>query len=220
MAFPDWGSVPAWLGAGSLLLAFRIFLRDRANADRGQVDKVGAWCELTHSPPTDDQQHDSTVKIKLFLRNGNELPVQVVRTAVMVRTPCLGSASPNLGYDRVRTVRWGLVSVAPLVTWESEAVSIPISEEERSALRERPDESACWIRWTLVIDNAGRVWETRHIKGKQARRLRWWSRQRQEYPLAWLYPKPVTVLARLNPNFRRWLRAHEGISLPRVTIDE
>lgn len=39
----DWGSVPAWLGAGSLLLAFRIFWRDRSNAERSQVDLVGAW---------------------------------------------------------------------------------------------------------------------------------------------------------------------------------
>jgi hypothetical protein len=38
-----WGSVPAWLGAVSLLLAFRIFWRDRSNAERSQVDLVGAW---------------------------------------------------------------------------------------------------------------------------------------------------------------------------------
>jgi hypothetical protein len=39
----DWGSVPAWLGAGSLLLAFVVFLRNRGNAERAQVDLIGAW---------------------------------------------------------------------------------------------------------------------------------------------------------------------------------
>jgi hypothetical protein len=229
VAFPDWGSVPAWLGAGSLLLAFRIFLKDRANADRRQVDNVGAWCELHHlpppdsgqhgsPPPTDDRQQDSPLRIKLFLRNGNKLPIQVARTASRVRTPRLDSASAELG--RVRTVRWPLVSVAPLATWESETVAIPIIEEEQRAWLDRRDEAACWILWTLVIDNSGRVWETRHVKGRQARRVRWWSKRRQEYPLAWRYPKPVALLSDRIPGFGKWLGAREGINLLRVTVDE
>jgi hypothetical protein len=41
----EWGNVPAWLGAGSLILAFVVFMRDRRNDDRSQVDLVGAWGE-------------------------------------------------------------------------------------------------------------------------------------------------------------------------------
>jgi hypothetical protein len=38
---------------GSLLLAFRIFLPDRARSDRAQVDKVGIWGRIKRdlSPP-------------------------------------------------------------------------------------------------------------------------------------------------------------------------
>jgi hypothetical protein len=41
----DLGSLPAWLGAFSLLLAYRIFRTDRTNAERAQVDLIGAWAE-------------------------------------------------------------------------------------------------------------------------------------------------------------------------------
>jgi hypothetical protein len=37
----DLGNVPSWLAAGSLLLVFVIFIRDRGNSDRSQVDRVG-----------------------------------------------------------------------------------------------------------------------------------------------------------------------------------
>jgi hypothetical protein len=42
----DWGSVSAWLGAISIILAFRIFMRDRANTDRAQVNTTAVWWEV------------------------------------------------------------------------------------------------------------------------------------------------------------------------------
>jgi hypothetical protein len=44
----DWGNVPAWLGALSLILAYRVFMRDRYNAQRGQMDKLGAWATVAY----------------------------------------------------------------------------------------------------------------------------------------------------------------------------
>jgi len=44
----DYGSVPAWIGALSLLLAFRIFVGDRRSADRSQADQVGVWLKLEY----------------------------------------------------------------------------------------------------------------------------------------------------------------------------
>jgi hypothetical protein len=42
----DLGDVPSWIGAGSLLLAFRIFLKDRSRSDRTQVDALGIWGDI------------------------------------------------------------------------------------------------------------------------------------------------------------------------------
>jgi hypothetical protein len=35
--------VPDWLGAGSLILAVVVFMRDHPDAERSQVDLVAAW---------------------------------------------------------------------------------------------------------------------------------------------------------------------------------
>jgi len=71
----DWGSVPAYAAAASLLLAFRLFLRDRRNAERAQVDLVGVWgmWERTALPEDlADRPYDVTVRV--FIRNASELP--------------------------------------------------------------------------------------------------------------------------------------------------
>ena len=64
----QWGTVPEWLAAGSLLLAFRIFLKDRATADRAQVDLVGIWADRPAS--TADR-----VWVQMNVRNGSQQPI-------------------------------------------------------------------------------------------------------------------------------------------------
>ena len=64
----QWGTVPEWVAAGSLLLAFRIFLKDRATADRAQVDLVGIWADRPAS--TADR-----VWVQMNVRNGSQQPI-------------------------------------------------------------------------------------------------------------------------------------------------
>jgi len=48
MPHVDLGNAPSWLTAFSLTLAFGIFIRDRRNSDRAQVDHVGVWFTETY----------------------------------------------------------------------------------------------------------------------------------------------------------------------------
>ena len=51
----DWGSAPTWvagvLGGLSLVLALSIFLRDRTNAERAHVDRVGPSVKVSYPWP-------------------------------------------------------------------------------------------------------------------------------------------------------------------------
>jgi hypothetical protein len=50
----DCGNVPAWLGAGSLILACLVFMRDRTSSERAQVDLVGAWATVEYERSAPD----------------------------------------------------------------------------------------------------------------------------------------------------------------------
>jgi hypothetical protein len=215
MASPDWGNIPAWLGAGSLLLAFWIFVRDRANNDRAQVDMVGVWWQWEDRAA--DGLKAAAPQVKLILRNGNDVPVRVARTALRIREHGMGPKDQNIGHVHAATVLWGPVLVAPHATWESEPV--PIIELERFGIHGQPDETVtCRILWAIVVDNSGRVWETRHIKGKRAQRVRWWSLRRGDYPYSWLYPKIVMGLSRFSRRLRKLLQEREAKDVPELVI--
>jgi hypothetical protein len=80
----DWGSVPAWLGAGSLLLAYRIFLRDRKNSERAQIDRVANWVSANEAEGKDLTHPFANVKWSM--RNASDLPVWVVQLAYRLHT--------------------------------------------------------------------------------------------------------------------------------------
>jgi hypothetical protein len=186
MSFPDWGNVPAWLGAGSLLLAYRVFLRDRANVDRAQVDRVGVWGTATYElKPPWEKERVETGEVRLFIRNATDLPVEIRQVSYEVHTtwsvpdldqctnpdePDIWSMEPGTRPERyfVDTIR-----VAPQETWEH---PFPVNFAHLA-----PDGASqpamfhgvtCEISWVLVADNAGRRWELRPMKGLRARRIR------------------------------------------------
>jgi len=47
------------------------------------------------------------------------------------------------------------------------------------------DGTKCVIKYALVVDNAGRRWEARQRQGKPAKRIRWYSRSGDYYPVEW-----------------------------------
>ncbi len=91
-----WGSVPAWIAAAgsllaslSLVLAFLVFRRDRENAERAQVDRLGAWATATYERRFPDIPNPPRVEVGEVtghVRNGSELPVRVVYLKVLVET--------------------------------------------------------------------------------------------------------------------------------------
>jgi hypothetical protein len=188
MGFPDlgdidWGSLPAWASALSLFLAFLIFWRDRSNAERAQVDLVGAWAKIEHYPRSPDE----LAGVRLYVKNASQLPIEVVQLAFEVQ-----------GRWRVRSGErsWRLVpglksrlwfkenlGVAPEETWNSSLdANIADTIPEEGARLDQLESVRCVIRWLLVIDSAGRRWRLEPGKGRRAKRITRYSRPREYEP--------------------------------------
>jgi hypothetical protein len=202
---PDWGNVPAWLGAGSLLLAFRIFLRDRGTRERAQVEGVGIWWENYRELPQvgGSGPRVDDAKIRISIRNASDLPVEATQIAWQIHTRW-GVPDPQPGWPGDGPGAWqvvngnpdtmrfiGPVEVPPQTTWEGEWLPVNLTHtapENADWLDFTSEGLRCALSYALITDNAGRRWETRHQKGKQARRIRWYSRSGPYYPIAWQNP--------------------------------
>jgi hypothetical protein len=184
----DWGSVPAWVGALSLLLAFRVFLRDRSNAERAQVDLIGAWGTTQYEIkwPTDSRRVETAIA-RVFIRNASALPIEVERLSCRIETTWVVPINvAEKRYDHAHGVKSESlfiekVTVVPDNTWES--------LDDRFNLRDMAPEGAvqlspfqgvrCVVTALLVVDNAGRRWELRPGKEGRAKRVRWYRRSRK-----------------------------------------
>jgi hypothetical protein len=185
----DLGNVPSWLAAGSLSIAFAILVRDRRNADREQVDRVGIWFTETYDrrPPGADRVEEAAVEVRL--RNASDLPVEVVKLAYEVRTRWLVPAG-ELAYIFTD-------GSAPLVQL-LENVRIPPGETlsapspvnvahlaPEGAVQIAPIGGVtCAVDWFFVIDNAGRRWRARPRR-ERAKRWRWYRRPGEHQPRKW-----------------------------------
>jgi hypothetical protein len=194
----DLGTVPSWLGAGSLLLAFVIFFRDRGNSDRTQVDRLGTWFTEKYERRvpglSKDQGRVEEAAIEVHVRNASDLPLHVVQLAYEVRTAWMIPVEPAGPVPvHVRAAGNGVVQqflndfrVPP---GETLNMSFPVNVAHLA-----PEEAVqLWMErgvtavasWLLVIDNVGRRWVVRPREGR-ARRWRWWRRERNEYwPRKW-----------------------------------
>ncbi|MGH8420792.1 MAG: hypothetical protein ACRER3_00360 [Pseudomonas fluorescens] len=206
MGFPDWGDVPGWFGAGSLVLAFQLFRRDRAVRDRAQVDQVGVWFEVDREISLPGEPHNNQVRVKTFIRNSSKLPIEVTQIAWEVRTrwwtpeegtePLLPNDHPwhpgvfagvDGGQDAVKYT--GPILVAPEATVSGDWLDLDlghVAPTESARLDWLPNGVEPVLRRVLVTDNAGRRWETRHTSGRPARRIRRYSRAGENYPSRWM----------------------------------
>ncbi len=194
------GNVPSWLGAGSLLLAFWIFLRDRSRSDRTQVDAVGIWGDIDPKPVFPGEPRSDDIKVQLHIRNATELPVEVHLLAFSFQTrwmvPSFSDKPPGPGphtWEQVSgktdTLRFmGPLGIAPQKPWDSQWITINLTHTapaDSASLVSTTDGTKCEIKYALVVDNAGRRWEARQRQGKPARRIRWYSRSGEYYPVEW-----------------------------------
>jgi hypothetical protein len=204
MSFPDWGNVPAWIGAGALLLAFRIFLRDRRTSDRAQVDSVGVWWEIRREISVPGGVRIDDVEVRTLIRNASDRPIEATQVAWTINTqwavadltqPQMPTGDPGVWIllngkpDVMRFI--GPVQIPPQKTWESQWLKTNLTHtapEDHAWLDFLSEGARCVIRYGLITDNAGRRWETRHQRGKRARRIRWYSRSGSYYPAAWQNP--------------------------------
>lgn len=178
-------AVSAVLGAISLALAFVIFLRDRRNGERAQVDLVGAWASVEYQPraPWDTEQVGDG-EVTAHLRNASQLPVRLVRIAYKVESRWMvedkaqsrrpdgpgiwmqepGTQSRRFFNDNLR--------IPPQETIELQfkagvADMAPAGASQLAV--ERGIEAS--VEWMLLLDNAGRRWEVRPEKNGRARRV-------------------------------------------------
>jgi hypothetical protein len=151
----DWGNVPAWLGAGSLLLAFTIFIRDRRNSDRLQVDRVGVWFTETYERRMpgvgEDQGRVEEADIQVHVRNASYQRRSIVfQTRCLCGYPHLFRLVRHLGLVcpgcpcRFGTLRRLFIGVAPSV-----APSRTLGEDP-NGFQEHPDSwCAAAATWTV-----------------------------------------------------------------------
>lgn len=192
----QWGNVAEWVGAlgtaGALLFAFWLLGQDRRNAQRAQVDLVGAWGEPRYERRGPDAPRVEQTRILIYVRNGSELPIVVKQLAYSIHTrwwvPVLGSkqifepvAGTEAACNFVNDLR-----VPPRDTWDNEAGpyerNLAHTAPRRAVQLDLVQGVRCEIDWLLLVDNAGRKWEIQPIRGDRAKRLRWYSRPKEYQP--------------------------------------
>jgi hypothetical protein len=195
---PDWlddvdlGTAPGWLGAGSLILAFVIFLRDRRNGERSQVDLVGAWGEARYLRVSPDKADIvDPVTIQMHLRNASELPVIVKLLAYEVHTrwavreseyswEVIDAAEPSRAFVPD-------VQLAPGETKDIPPHRLDVTDHAPKGSNQLDIVNGVTVRvaWLLLIDNAGRRWVVKPHKGRRARQARRWWRPEEYMPAKW-----------------------------------
>jgi hypothetical protein len=196
----EMGTVPAWIGAFSFVLALGIFRRDHANTERAQVDAMAIWWEIERELKMPGDARVEQIKLRMCVRNGSNLPVELTYVSPIINTRWMvpsrggksGTAQPDV-WDIVQGSKrpdrfFGPVDIPPQAAVESDWIELGIAHlapEGATQLDPSPDAVRCTLRWALVRDNAGRRWQTRHAAGKRAKRIRWWSRHDPYFPYDW-----------------------------------
>jgi hypothetical protein len=197
MPHVDLGTVPAWLGAGSLLLAFVIFFRDRGNGDRAQVDRLGVWFTETYERRfpglSQDQDRIDEASVEVHVRNASDLPLEVVRLAYEVRTRWMVPVQPESPVP-VHVVTAGNGCVRQFLDGfrvpPGETLSMPSNVNvahlaPEGAVQLSPIHGVTGAAsWLLVTDNVGRRWVIRPREGR-AKRRRWYRGPKEYWPREW-----------------------------------
>jgi len=201
---PDWGTVPAWFGGLSLVLALIIFMKDRSAGERKDVDLVGAWWETNWEirTPTDETGRVETGTVKVHFGNSGNLPIEIVQVAAEVRTRWLVRDLDQWDYEpdgRPRSRSWTIKSGTESQQYFMSNVRVPPQEKierdfpidvghmapEHADQLSLEDGITCKILWMLIVDNVGRRWEVCPGVGRRARRIRWYSRRHEFQPHQW-----------------------------------
>jgi hypothetical protein len=212
----QYGTVPAWFGGASLLLAFMLFLRDRRRDDRAQIDKVAVWMVPTWDPtlalrdPQRVVEPTEEIHYRIFAKNSNDVPIEIAHAAFTIETKWLvptGDLASRVidGTEKSRLFQDGYL-LAPGEQREQPAQLFYVGHQAPAGAKGLTVGGGvkCWVQWFLATDNAGRRWEVRPGQGKRARRLRWYSYGRRWYPVDWRNPIVYPLLVRFFI-YRDWI---------------
>jgi hypothetical protein len=182
----------------ALMVAYRTSRRTQRDATRAQVDKVAIWCEPGCEWPglADKAPRVEMGSVTWFGRNSGDLPAKIPRIAYEVRTKWLVPAPDvPVGMD-VWDEKPGICGsrgyidnpqLAPGGTpWRRDVPLNFAHHAPEGSVQITPVLGmSCEIRWFLVVDGAKRRWEVNPRRGRRARRIRWYSWHRRDYPLQW-----------------------------------
>jgi hypothetical protein len=162
--------------AGALLVALRLLVRDRNNADRAQVDLVAVWAE------PDYERQGAQATIHLYVRNGSDLPVNVLDLYYVIHTRWLvPPKGPDDwgGYDSIEGTPQpsafppGEFQVRPHETWHSTVLEGLAETAPEGALQLDPEKGVRpEIDYLLILDNAGRKWRVQPSRVGRAKALK------------------------------------------------
>lgn len=165
--------------AGALMIGLWILFRDHRNAERAQVDLVGAWIEPRYERRAPSLPRVEETSIQVYVRNGSELPVQVEQLEYVIRTRWLVPTDDG-AWEPVDGTPAGPSSlrdfqVRPQQTWDNNGtpaeVNLAHTAPERAVQLDLLQGVRCEINSVVVVDNAGRRWETRPSGGGRAKPL-------------------------------------------------
>jgi hypothetical protein len=170
-------SVGALATAGALVIALLILRRDHRNAERSQVDLVGAWAEPTYErrPPWDERVEQA--KIQVYVRNGSELPVKVKQLKYTIHTrwhvPTDDGAWESVDGATAGPYFLKDFQVRPQQTWDNNSTpyeaNLAHTAPERAVQLDLIQGVRCEIDSVVIVDNAGREWETEPSGGGRAK---------------------------------------------------
>ncbi len=176
------GNVPEWLAGSALLVAFVQLGREQQDRRRGQVVRVGAWCDR----PTQVQEGPPLFNARIHVRNASDLPVVVTEVEVTWRAywyvPVLGVDGDRYAQKRsAGSERWWLHVgvVAPQDRWEDmlryppPPEMLPVIIGDQATIPPDAEDPFVLVNVTgfVAFDNAGRRWRVRPQVPGGARRV-------------------------------------------------
>lgn len=183
------------LSGVSVFLATRLFVRDRLNYERAQVDQLGVWVTTELKGEEFEQFREvvdlsggtlRTIVAQLHVRNASNLPMRVAKLAVELHTrwlvPDPTSVDPLTGKVIAHDIRraaaphrtfYGPFLVPPQATLNFSEHPFDVSSlaPEGATQLSVVQHSVALVTRILVTDNAGRRWEIRPTSGGLARRV-------------------------------------------------
>jgi hypothetical protein len=177
-------SVGAVGTAGALVIGLVILFRDHKNAERAQVDLVGAWAETWYERRLPGEPRVEQAKIYVLLRNASELPVEVKDLEYRIRTRWLVPTDDGAwesvdgepaGPYHLHNIQLRSHAGVPNDFWNNDStpaeVNLAHTAPERAEQLDLIQGVRCEINSVVVVDNAGREWETRPSGGGRAKPL-------------------------------------------------